>query len=560
MDENSSAQNKKDFGAHRQAVKIAIIYLAMGCLWILVSDKIANYFVSDPKMLDLVSIIKGWSYIGLTSVLLYILIAKELKKIKSVMHEYEKSKTFFSAVLESSPDIVVFALDNSYCYTAFNNKHYSGMWDTWGEEIAIGNQVLELIGNEVERQRLKENFDRALAGESYSADIVFRNDKFTRVYWKNYYAPVKSIEGNIIGLTCFGLNITDQKKAEEGMLELTYHDVLTGLYNRTFFAEELRRLDTVDHLPLSVITGDINGLKLINDAFGHAEGDKYLIEISKILQCSISQEDVLARIGGDEFCILLPKTDAQCAQLIVDRIRESCEQYTSIANKETYYASISLGHATKVKAEETFGKVFKVAEEYMYRRKMLDYKSQHSSIIASIKTTMFEKSNETEAHAARMAELSKKLGYALGLTEKEIDELELLSTLHDIGKISIDDSILSKCGELTEDEWLEIKRHPEVGFRITQTVPELKHISEYILCHHERWDGKGYPQGLSAEAVPLLSRILAIVDSYDAMTQDRVYRKAMSKEEAISEIRNNSGAQFDPIISKVFIEYVLEQN
>lgn len=486
--------------------------------------------------------------------------ANELKKIKSIRNDYEKSNTFLSAILESSPDIVVFALDNNYCYTAFNNKHRLGMQNTWGNDIAIGVQVLGLIGNEEERQKLKGNFDRALAGDSYSSDLVFYNDKFSRIYWKNFYSPVKSKEGNIIGLTCFGLNITEQKKAEEEILELTYHDVLTGLNNRTFYTEELKRLDTVDYLPLSVITGDINGLKLVNDAFGHAEGDKYLIEISKILKLGARQDDVLARIGGDEFCILLPKTDAQGAQFVVDRIREICEQYISISKKEAYYASISLGHATKVKAEETFDKVFRVAEENMYRRKMLDYKSQHSSIIASIKTTMVEKSNETEAHAERMAELSKKLGYALGLTEKEIDELELLSTLHDIGKVSVDDRILTKCGKLTEDEWREIKRHPEVGFRITQTVPELKHISEYILCHHERWDGQGYPQGLSGESIPLLSRILALVDSYDAMTNDRVYRKAMSKEAAIFEVRKNSGTQFDPIISEIFTEYVLEQD
>jgi HD-GYP domain-containing protein (c-di-GMP phosphodiesterase class II) len=131
----------------------------------------------------------------------------------------------------------------------------------------------------------------------------------------------------------------------------------------------------------------------------------------------------------------------------------------------------------------------------------------------------------------------------LGLPDRDIVELELLSTLHDIGKISIDESILTKCGELTEPEWIEIKKHPEVGYRITQAIPELKHISDYILSHHERWDGSGYPQGLGGESIPLLSRILAVVDSYDAMTQDRVYRKAISKEAAIAEIAMWSFAQ-----------------
>jgi HD-GYP domain-containing protein (c-di-GMP phosphodiesterase class II) len=170
---------------------------------------------------------------------------------------------------------------------------------------------------------------------------------------------------------------------------------------------------------------------------------------------------------------------------------------------------------------------------------------------------MFEKSHETQAHAERLAQLSGKLGKAMGLDDKQLTELELLSTLHDIGKISIDGSILTKTDKLTESEWFEIKKHPEVGYRIAQASPELKNISEYILGHHERWDGKGYPQGLAGENIPLLSRIISVVDSYDAMTQDRVYRKAMSIEEAIEEIRNNAGTQFDPEITRVFIDDVL---
>ena len=153
--------------------------------------------------------------------------------------------------------------------------------------------------------------------------------------------------------------------------------------------------------------------------------------------------------------------------------------------------------------------------------------------------------------------LSKELGQALRLKDEDLVSLELVSTLHDIGKISIDRNILTKGGKLTEEEWAEIRRHPEVGYRIAQTVPELRRIAEYILCHHERWDGKGYPGGLSGESIPLLSRIIAIVDSYDAMTQDRSYRKAMTKEAAIEEIRRNAGTQFDPVIAGIFIEQVL---
>ena len=189
----------------------------------------------------------------------------------------------------------------------------------------------------------------------------------------------------------------------------------------------------------------------------------------------------------------------------------------------------------------------------MYRRKILEHRSLHSSILTSIKKTMLEKSDETEAHAERLAQLAKELGRALGLPEEDLEALQLLSALHDIGKISVDKNILSKRAPLTEADWVEIKRHPEVGFRIAQASPELIHISEYILSHHERWDGKGYPRGLAGASIPLLARVLMVVDSFDAMTQDRAYRKAMPVEVALEEIRRNAGTQFDPSVARAFL-------
>jgi HD-GYP domain-containing protein (c-di-GMP phosphodiesterase class II) len=203
--------------------------------------------------------------------------------------------------------------------------------------------------------------------------------------------------------------------------------------------------------------------------------------------------------------------------------------------------------------------VLMAADEYMSRRKLLESKSAHSSIIASIKVIMLEKSQETGEHAERMVQLSKSIGLAMSLADDQMNELELLSTLHDIGKMSIDAKILSKPGKLTDAEWVEMRRHPEVGFRIAQATSELIPIADYILCHHERWDGKGYPQGLMGEQIPLLSRIVAIADAFDAMTNDRAYRSAMTKGEAIEEIRENSGTQFDPAVTRVFIEKVLGQ-
>lgn len=360
---------------------------------------------------------------------------------------------------------------------------------------------------------------------------------------------VDAIEGLII-------DITENKKREEEITYLYYHDTLTSLYNRAYFEEARSNLDAQQYLPLSIIIGDIDGLKLINDAFGHTEGDNLLIGMARVISTSIRSNDIASRIGGDEFCILLPNTNEEQVHEVTERIRRACEKYCD-KNVNNYFTSISLGYATKSNESDSFEGILRKAEEYMYRHKLLEHKSLHNSVINSIKATMFEKSFETEEHAERLCDLTRKLAGALGLSDDQIVELELLSTLHDIGKISVDLSILSKIEKLTEDDWAEIRRHPEVGYRITQVSPELKHISEFILSHHERWDGTGYPQGLSGESIPLLSRILAVADAFDAMTHNRAYRQPLSVEGAKTEIIINAGKQFDPEIAAVFVNKVV---
>jgi len=361
-------------------------------------------------------------------------------------------------------------------------------------------------------------------------------------------------EGNVEALEGIVIDITDQKMRESQVQYMGDHDYMTGLYNRRYFEEIQKQMDNEESLPLAIIVGDINGVRLINDAFGHAEGDRVIIEIAYVLRGCCRKGDVLARTGANEFSILMPNTDNMQAKEMVKKINKACDRYNKTLKNRSYDINLSIGYAIRSKSEESIDQVAKSAEDYMHNRKLLDRRGTHSTLLNSIMATMYERSQETEEHAERLALLGKMIGNKLNLSQKSLNELELLSMLHDIGKVGIDDSILNKPGKLSTEEWSVMKKHPEIGYRIAMTSPELEPIAEYILSHHERWDGKGYPRGLKGPGIPLLARILAVVDAYDAMTEDRVYRKAMTSDMAITEIRKNAGTQFDPEIAKIFIE------
>ncbi len=392
--------------------------------------------------------------------------------------------------------------------------------------------------------RWVEDFKKKKVGQVRSSTFkVICKNKSTKII--NFRPVTMKNKGQFIIYD----DVTAVKKVEEQLKYLSFHDKLTDLYNRAYFEEEVKRLNTKRALPLSVVIGDINGLKLINDAFGHSTGDELLKKIAGILKKQFREEDIIARWGGDEFSILLPNTSESDTSKVIKRIKEACKKNST----KLMPLSISIGSSTKKDIKQNIKEVLKEAEDLMYRHKLIEHQSARSSVIASLEKALEEKDYETEEHIERMKDFVVKFGEKLNLDPGRLDELNLLVALHDIGKIAIADSILPKPSELTSEEWKIIKKHPEVGYHIAESSLELAPIAEGILYHHEWWNGKGYPRGLKKEKIPLISRVIAIVDAYDAMTNDRPYRKALNSKQAVDELKKGSGIQFDPHLVKVFI-------
>ena len=347
------------------------------------------------------------------------------------------------------------------------------------------------------------------------------------------------------------LDITARKKKQRKIEHMSRHDELTGLHNRNYLEEKIKELDFVPKLPVSIIMLDVNGLKLVNDTYGHKIGDRMLYKTADILRECTREQDFAARWAGDEFVILLPHTGRYEARKICERIEARAEE-NRIA--DDIPLTLGVGLSVKTSFEEDIYEILHEAEDNMQKDKLTRSRSGKNKLVQNLLNTLSAKSDETSEHALRMTKYAHNLGKELGLTNGQLNNLSLLATLHDIGKVTISENILKKPGGLSDEEWEIIKQHPERGYVIASASEEFAPIAREILYHHERWDGGGYPEGIAGEEIPLLSRIITIVDAYDVMTNGRPYKEPMSREEALEEIYECAGEQFDPELAKKFVE------
>ncbi len=366
-------------------------------------------------------------------------------------------------------------------------------------------------------------------------------------------------QGHINGFRGMGRNITERVKLEKHLKHLSLHDQLTGLNNRAYFENELARLDRSREHPIAVISADLDGLKLINDTLGHAEGDHYLQEGAEALKNALRASDILARTGGDEFVLLLPHTTQETAEELVTRIHRQVHKQNQ--EKTGIPLSISIGLAVSEESKHSLEDTYKQADAAMYRDKLIRGKEARSAIIAYLLTMLYGRNDLGEGTAELVQALSLQLGKDLNLNADSMADLQLLCQVYDLGKVNMPEqfthnNLLNKTGKLTEAEREAIHRHPETGYRIASASPELSGVADLILRHHEHYDGSGYPLGLKGLEIPIECRILAVVAAYSAMISPRPYASKKEKAEALAEIKRCASSQFDPQVVEAFVKII----
>lgn len=471
-----------------------------------------------------------------------------LVKIKRKEEELSRNHNLLKITIDSIGDGII-SLDETGIITNINEQaiHLLQLED----KDYLNSHYSMLL---VEHAKLKHELDMIIATKTRRDSNMFQEYKpnmETELYVNVRYFLMKDKRELSSGVILVVNDVTDYVLKRKETEYLRDHDALTGLYNRKYAEDYINELDVSHTVPTSVIFCDLNGLKLTNDVFGHVEGDRLIKNASSHLQ-KFKEKGAIARWGGDEFVLVLPNVDE-------DEVIEIVKSIKNVTSQGKEKVSIAIGYSVKKDTDIALFEVIKEAEKKMYQTKIIESEKYKEYVVDLVKTRLFENSDENEEHANAVRMFSIAIGKRIGLNKDEIGLLAQAAYLHDLGKIGVETTILEKPGSLTKKELDIVQKHSEIGYQISRSVPELSPISNYILYHHEWWNGEGYPRQLQGAEIPLFSRIISVADAYVSMLSKRYYRDIMTKEETLAELKRYKGIQFDPKIVDKLLEHLEEK-
>lgn len=481
--------------------------------------------------------------------------AQDITERKKLEEALSESNQKFVTIFEQSPVAIEFY--NKEGDHLYSNEAALSLFGVINPDELKNKNLFDNPHLNEELIRKIEHFEQVSVEIEYDFEKVktyklYQTTKSGKIILQLSITPiVKDHEVN--GYILHSEDITIERREQKEIEYLSYHDYLTDLYNRRYFVNAYHQFLRKDDFPLGLMMIDINGLKIINDAYGHIQGDIAIKTVAQVLREVFREPSIVARIGGDEFAILIPCKSEDEILSYKEKIIETTN-HMSIGNIEL---SLAIGYEVITDPHTDIDDLLSSAENYLYRHKIAVGSSVRNRAIKAILSTLTDKYEDEKIHSERVSYFCKKIGLHMGLPKDDINILELAGMYHDIGKISIPDAILNKPARLTPEEYEIIKTHTLVGYQILKAADEYSGLAEYALSHHERWDGKGYPKGLKGDEIPLFSRIISVADSFEAMTANRPYRKGMSVEDAIKEIERCKGTQFDPDIAETFIHHQL---
>ncbi|MCT4509040.1 MAG: diguanylate cyclase [Tepidibacter sp.] len=502
----------------------------------------------DPKFHLYIKLFTSLTLIiGCILIIWNITLKKDVKEntleLTNTIEKLKRSENRINAIFKLLPDLF-FIIDKNGIFIDYQVNSLSKL--QYNPKEFLGKSISQLFNEEI-AQKLREPLQHTIeSGDIQIVEYLLPKDEEPLYFEARIIKYDKDVALTIIR------DITEKKLLDMKIYDMSIRDGMTGLYNRSYFEKQMEIRNEKRDLNQCVIICDLDGLKFINDTFGHAAGDEYLKIATDIIKtCFKNVNNIIARIGGDEFGILMEDTSEKVVLSIKSKLKNILKE---VNKNRGMPVSISFGYSISQEKKNDLKEMFKEADVFMYKEK-LHHKQNLKKNLSKIIIDMLEKKDFIKKdHCNRLEILSIKLAKAVGMTDNKIQDISLFSKFHDIGKIGVSDSILFKTQKLTEEEFEEIKRHTEIGYRIAQSCIDIAHIADWILKHHEWWNGKGYPFGLKGDEIPIECRILSIVDAYDSMTSDRPYRNALSKEEAMEELKLYSKVQFDPYLVEVFLD------